>query len=171
MDCATIQATSVFTATLSALAAVFSATTAYRSFQLACSIQEDMKSDERLIIGAVAHPALRERSHAEAVIQIPIFNKSKRKAYIDGLSVYDRASKPIDVTWSEKIDNLGNPEHPSKLVGVIDSVTLYIRRNDGEELNYARVLFSHSFSENRDMVIFDSSAEFVKAANEAARNS
>ena len=170
MDCITTQATSVATATLAALTAIFSAATAYRSYRLTRAIHEDAKSDERLIVGAISHPELRERSHAEAVIQLPIFNKSKRNAYIDGLSVYDRANKPIEVTWSQEIDDLGNVKHASELVGLIDAVTLFIRRNNGEELGYARVLFSHSFSETCDVVIFDSSAQFVKAANEEARN-
>lgn len=170
MDCITTQATSIATAMLAALTAVFSAATAYRSFLLARAMHEDMKSDERLIVGAISHPGLRERSHAEAVIQLPIFNKSKRKAYINGLSVYDSASKLIDVTWSQEIDNLGNPLDASELIGVIDSVTLYIRRNDGEELGYARILFAHSFSNTRDLVIFDSTAKFVETAINAKRN-
>lgn len=139
------------------------------SFRLGRAMQEDAKSDERLIVGSIFHPNLRERSHADCLIQLSIFNKSKRKAYIDGVSVYDRKNNPIEVTWSEEIDDLGNPKRASELIGIIDTVTLYIRRNDGEELDHARVLFSHSFSDTREVVIFDPAAEFVKAANKPAR--
>lgn len=158
MDYLTIQTTSVVTATLAALSAIFSAATAYRSFRMARNIFEDAKSDERLIVGAISHPELRERIHAQAVIQLPIFNKSKRKAYINGLAVYDRTNKLIEVTWAQEIDDFGSPKDASGLIGIIDSVTLYIRRNDGQGFGYARILYSHSFSNTRDVVTFDSAA-------------
>lgn len=127
---------------------------------MARTIHDDAKSDEKLIVGVISHPKLRERKHSEAVIQLPIFNKSKRKAYIDGLSVYDASSKQLDVKWSGEIDDLGNTKHEFELVGIIDTATIYIRRLDGEEIMYARVLFSHSFSNIREVVIFDSLADF-----------
>lgn len=153
---------STLTTILSALAAVFSAATAFRSFKLAQSIQNEMKSDEVLIPGAIAHPGLKERSHADAVIQVPIFNKSKRKAFIDALTVFDRNGNPIEVTWSSKIDDCGNMSDSSRLIGIIDSATVYIRRNDGEALTYARILFKHSFSEIRCVTVFDEYADFTK---------
>lgn len=164
-----LQATSTFAAALSALTAVFSGTCAVLSYRLARSIQNELKSDERLIVGTASHPALLERSHAQCVLQCPIFNKSKRKAYIESLSVYDRGNRKVAVTWSAEIDDLGNPQHPSDLVGIIDSTSLYIRRNDGESFDYARVLYSHSFSQTRGTIIFDPSAVFVRSVVEEAR--
>lgn len=89
-------------ASLSALVAAFSATTAYRGYKLARSIQEDSKSDERIVVGTISHPSLRERSHADCVLQIPLFNKSKRKACVTDLTVYDSKGVPIPVAWSDE---------------------------------------------------------------------
>lgn len=157
------QLMSTLTGIMSALAAVFSAVAAFLSFKLARSIQDELKSDETLISGVIGHPALKERSHADAIVQIPVFNKSKRKAYIDALAVYDRNGQPIEVTWSDKIDDCGNPSDPSKLIGIIDFTTVYVRRNDGEKFTYARILFKHSFSETRCVAVFDEYADFAKA--------
>ena len=169
MECNITQATSATVAAFSALTAVFSAATAFRSYRLAKSIQEDTKSDERLVIGKVSHPDLRTQAHWIAVIQIPVFNKSKRKAYIDGLTVYDRKNAPIEIAWSDEINELGMPQHPSELVGLVDSATIYVRANFQKEFEYARVLISHSFSETKQVIIFDPSLEFVRAAEQNAR--
>ena len=169
MDCNLTQATSATVAAFSALTAVFAAATAFRSYRLAKSIQEDTKSDERLVVGKVSHPDLRTRDHWLAVIQIPVFNKSKRKAYIDGLTMYDRRNAPIEVSWSDEINELGMPQRPSEFVGLVDSTTIYVRESMQKEIEYARILISHSFSETKQVIIFDPSLEFVKAAEQNAR--
>jgi hypothetical protein len=91
-----------------------------------------------------------------------VFNKSKRKACFTDLTVYDSKGKPIAIAWSDEIDNLGNVQNPGQLVGITDSKTLYIRRNDGEEFKYARVLLAHSFSQTKEIIIFDPLADFAK---------
>ena len=151
----------VFAAFMSAVAAGLSAVTAIRNYKLARSIQLDAKADERIVIGEVAHPSLRTQAHADAVVQIPIFNKSKMKATITDLALYDRRSKAIPVTWSSTIDELGNPQSPANLVGLTDACTLYIRRNDGEPFAYARIIFADSFSPAKNTVIFDPAAKFA----------
>ena len=151
----------VFAALMSAVAAGLSAVTAVRNYKLARSIQIDAKADERIVIGEVAHPSLRTQAHADAVVQIPIFNKSKRKATVTDLTVYDRKSKPIPVTWSSAMDDLGNPQSPANLVGLTDACTLYVRRNDGESFDYARIMFADSFSSAKNMVVFDPAATFA----------
>ena len=159
-ECTTSQY-AVFAALMSAVAAGLSAVTAIRNYKLARSIQLDAKADERIVIGEVAHPSLRTQAHADSVIQIPIFNKSKRKATVTDLTVYDRRSNPIPVTWSNAIDDLGNPQSPANLVGLTDACTLYARRNDGEQFEYARVMFADSFSTAKNMIIFDPAAAFA----------
>lgn len=151
----------VFAAFMSAVAAGLSAVTALRNYKLAHAIQMDAKADERIIIGDLAHPSLRTKAHADAVIQIPIFNKSKRKATVTDLTVYDQKSRPIAVTWSSVIDDLGNPQSPANLVGLTDACTLYVRRNDGESFAYARVMFADSFSSAKNIVVFDPAAAFT----------
>ena len=156
------QLISVATATFSALTAVFAAGTAFRSYRLAKSIQDDAKSDERIFLGKVTHPSLNVREHWQCVLQVPLFNRSKRKACITELRVYDSKGKPIAVRWSDEIDTLGNVENPGHLVGITDAKTLYIRRNDGAGFQYARILLAHTFSDLKDVVIFDPTADFVK---------
>ena len=131
MECTTSQY-AVIAAFMSAIAAGLSALTAVRNYKLARSIQLAAKADERIVIGEVAHPSLRTQAHADAVLQIPIFNKSKRKATVTDLTAYDRRSQPVPVTWSNAIDEMGNPQSPANLVGITDAGTLYVRRNDGE---------------------------------------
>ena len=160
MECTTSQY-AVFAAFMSAVAAGLSAVAAVRNYKLARSIQLDAKADERIVIGEVAHPSLRTQAHADAVIQVPIFNKSKRKASVTDLTVYDRRSNPIPVTWSNAIDDLGSPLSPANLVGLTDACTLYARRNDGERFEYARIMFADSFSSAKNMVIFDPAAAFA----------
>lgn len=157
------QSISVATATFSALTAVFSAGTAFRSYCLAKSIQDDAKSDERIFVGKVTHPGLNRREHSQCVLQVPLFNKSKRKACVTELTVYDSKGKPIVVRRSDEIDNLGNVQDPGHLIGITDAKTLYIRRNDGEEFQYARILLAHTFSDSKDVVIFDPSADHARS--------
>ncbi|MDP2105475.1 MAG: hypothetical protein Q8J76_05715, partial [Desulfobulbaceae bacterium] len=121
------------------------------------------------VVGKVSHPDLRTRDHWLPVIQIPVFNKSKRKAYIDGLTMYDRKNAPIEVSWSDEIDELGAPQRPSELVGLVDSATIYVRANIQKEIEYARILISHSFSETKQVIIFDPSFEFAKEFERNAR--
>lgn len=150
-----LQTTSTAAACLSTLAAVLSGVCAFLSYKLARKIQNELQSDERIIAGIPIHPDLRERAHSNAVIQCTLFNKSKRKAYASSVSVYDQKGTKVDATWSDKIDDFGNPQNPCQLVGIIDSCQLYIRRNDGEEFDYARIELSHSFSNESMNVIFD----------------
>ena len=71
------------------------------------------------------------------------------------MSAYEQKGAKIDVTWSDEIDQLGNPQNPCQLVGIVDSSSLFVRRNDGETFDYARLEISHSFSEAPMTVIFD----------------
>lgn len=164
-----VQHASVISAALSALAAVLSAVAAFRSFKLARAMHDEAKSDDRIILGRPSHPALRTREHAQVVIQIPIFNKSKRKAYIDEITVYDRRNQRVEVTWSDVIDDLGIPHRPADLVGVVDTATIFLRADVLKEFDYARILFAHSFSKVKEVVVFDPAAEFVLSNERNAR--
>lgn len=156
-----LQTTSTLAATLSALAAIFSGTSALFSYRLARKMQDELKTDERIVAGTPIHPDLRERAHSESVVQCTLFNKSKRKAYIDSVSLYDRKGARIDVTWSNEIDHLGNPQNPCQLIGIVDACSLFARRNDGEPIGYARIELSHSFSKVPMNVVFDPVAGWV----------
>jgi len=149
------QTTLMLSTSLSALAAIFSGTCAFLSYKLARKIQDELKTDERIVAGVPIHPNLSVRAHSVAVIQCTLFNKSKRKTYLNSVSAYDRRDANIDVTWSDKIDQLGNPQNPCQLVGIVDSSSLFVRMNNGNEIDYARLEISHSFSKAPMTVIFD----------------
>lgn len=154
-----LQTTSMLAASLSALAAIFSGACAFLSYKLSRKIQDELKTDERIVVGIPIHPDLREPAHSTSVIQCTLFNKSKRKAYLNSILVYDRQGERINVTWSDEIDLLGNPQNPCQLIGIVDSRQLYIRRNDGERIDYARLKIYHSFSDTPMTVIFDPMAD------------
>ena len=156
----THQSISTFTAVLATLAAIFSGLCAFWSYQLARKIQDDLKADERIVAGAPIHPDLREHAHSSCVIQCTLFNKSKRKAYITAVSAYNQQGTRIDATWSDAIDELGKPQNQCQLIGLVDACPLFIRMNNGEEIGYARIEISHSFSDTPMVVIFDPMADW-----------
>jgi len=139
---------------LSGWTGLISATTALLSFRIARSLYSDAKSDERLIVGTPTHPQLRNFEDAQAVLQLPVFNKSKRKAYINDVRVYDRNGVLIAMTWSEAMDERGTPLHATGLVGIVDAATIYIRRDDGLYFEYARIRYAHSFAKGVEEVVF-----------------
>lgn len=149
---------------ISSFAAVVSVACAVLSYRLNRKINDQNNADDRLVIGKPYRPELRERKHSESVICLEVFNKSKRKASIESLAVYDRKSKEVEVTWSGSMNELGMPLDSCGILGVVDSSTIYIRRNDGENFEYARITFKHSFSESRVVVIFEEFAAFLRAA-------
>lgn len=157
-----LQSASTLAASLAALAAVLSGLCAFLSYRLARRIQNDLKTDERIVAGTPIHPDLGEHAHSDCVIQCTLFNKSKRKAYVNAVSVYDQQGTKIDVTWSDAIDHWGNVQNPCKLIGLVDACPLFIRKNDGEGISYARIAISHSFSDTPMDVVFDPVADWIR---------
>ena len=152
------QVASNLTTVLSSLAAIFSGACAFLSYKLAASIRDELKSDERIVAGVPIHPELRAHEHSSAVIQCTLFNKSKRKAFINAVVAYDCKATVLEITWSDEIDLLGNPQSPCQLVGIVDSCSLFVRRNDGAALDYVRLEISHSFPNSPTTLIFDPTA-------------
>lgn len=148
------------TAVLSGLAAVFAATTAYLSYKLARKIQRELKSDERIIVGRPQHPELKNMEHSLSVIVCPLFNKSKRKAYIESVLAFDQEGQEIPISWSSEIDGCGNPRSPLGLIGVVDSAELCVRRSvDGERISFMRLRIRDSFDNSPIDVVFDPLSE------------
>lgn len=148
------------TTALSMLAATFAGICAWLSYKLAQSIRRELKFDEILIAGILHNPALAAHEHAQAVIQTTIFNKSKRKAYISAVHVYDHKGNAVDVTWADAIDAYGNPLDRSQMIGVVDSSKLCIRRTDGEAFRSVRVEVMHSFSVTPLEITYDIGADW-----------
>lgn len=145
------QITSIF----SLVAALLSGFCAFLSYKLSQKIREELKSDETVIVGKAIHPGLITYDHNNCIIVCTIFNKSKRKTYVNKVLVFDKNNNIIDTTWSKQIDDLGNPMFPCELIGIIDTEELYIRRNDGKWFNYCSVHIFHSFSTTPETVIFN----------------
>ena len=131
------------------LALIVSMVTGYfgiRGFLLSKTIQSELKSDEVLIPGELYNPSLMHPDHENCVIQTTLFNKSKRKAHIFKVQAFDAKGLEIDIAWSDRIDQYGNPQGRERMIGVIDSSALCIRRNDGSAFRSARVEISHSLN-------------------------
>lgn len=156
-----LQTASTVAATLSALAAIFSGTSALFSYRLARKMQNELKTDERIVSNFRFTQTCVNSAHSESVVQCTLFNKSKRKAYIDLVSLYDNKGARIDVTWSNEIDHLGKPRNPCQLIGIVDACPLFARRNNGEPIDYARIEISHSFSKAPIIVVFDPKAGWI----------
>ena len=147
------------TAIAAMLAAMFSACCAFLSYRLSKSIQDDLKADEIVVAGPLLNPSLPNESHSNCVVVCTLFNKSRRKAYVRSVRAMNEDREEMDISWGSSIDRHGNPEEPFGLVGLIDSVNLYVRRKDGEELDYISLEIGHSFSDSPETVVYNPGAD------------
>ncbi len=150
-----LNTATILTAIMAALAAIFSGICAFLSYQLSKKIRDELKSDEKIIVNKAVHPDLINHDHRNSVLVCAVFNKSKRKAHIKRVVVLNPDGKPIDVTWSKQASDLGNPELPCQLIGVVDTENIYIRRNDGEWFHSVSIAIYHSFSNIPETINFE----------------
>ena len=163
MGDATLQTTTL-TAIFSVLAAVLAGTCAFLSYRLARKIHNDLKSDETVIFGPLDHPSFQEVQHEDhrgSVIGCAVFNKSRRKAFINCVQALDGDNNKLDVTWASSIDHLGNPQKPYDLMEIIDLTHLYVRRNSGEPIEYMRLKIHHSFPGSPTTIEFNPLAKWM----------
>ncbi|WDE09360.1 hypothetical protein [Thalassomonas haliotis] len=161
MSAETLQVTTMLATSLAALAAILAGLCAFLSYKLTRNIQAELKSDERIILGVPIHPELKKLKHGQCVLMCALFNKSKRKAYIHSVEAFDRQGAVLDVTWAGEIDQIGIPQKPSQLVGVVDSASLYVRATDGKEVEYMELQVWHSFSDKPCVMIYDPSSDWL----------
>ena len=140
------------------LAAVCSAWCAFLSYSLSRRIRDDLKRDETVVVGQLHKPDLPNENHRHCVVACTLFNKSRRKTYVDSVRALNENREEIDVKWAPRIDQLGNPQEPFGLVGVVDSVNLYVRRNDGESIDYMSLEIRHSFPDSPATVMYNPGA-------------
>lgn len=150
----------LWAAIASSVAAIASAIAAFRSLSLMKSIQRDAKADERIVIGGLTHPRLVNPDHANSVLAMPLFNRSRRNVVIADLTVLDGSGREIVVTWGLNIDHLGNVQQPLSRAVVTEKETIFIRRNDGEHFIFCRVSVRDSFSEQLSSVVLDPASEY-----------
>lgn len=149
------ESTSALGAAFSAIAAALSGWCAFLSYRLSRSLHADLKSDERIICGVPFNPDLRERAHADSVIQCILFNKSNRKTYVNSVRAFDEHGSEIAISWAGEVDQCGNTGPQGALLGITDTSSLFLRRHDGERFNYARIVIRHAFAEQPETIIFD----------------
>lgn len=137
---------------ISALAAALAAGALFHSFWL----ERRLRKDDRIIFDTLSRPGLRIREHAVPVLAVNLANLGRRKAAITSVLVNDTNNKPIDVTWSNVIDALGNTERPNGLFLVDEKeMTLFIRRNDGAAFpEGTTVQISHTHSSTPHVLVF-----------------
>jgi len=142
--------------TIATIAAVVAAASAFLSYRLSKNIYDEIKSDEVIIAGPLHHPGLRVKEHDDCVLLCTLFNKSKkRKAYINSVKAFDQNDNIIEITWSGSIDELGNIQNPTGLLGLEDSINLVLRRNDGNPFGKTIVRIEHSFSSDTLEILYD----------------
>jgi len=112
-----------------------------------------------LIVSKLSHPALRERDHRISVLGCTIFNKSRQKGVTTKVNAYDKRDNLMNITWSNKIDDFGNPINPCELIGIIDKESLFVRANDGKKIEFCKLEIIHSFSDTPLTVTFDEYAD------------
>jgi len=152
--------TSLLAAVLSALAAIFSGFCAFFSYRLSGKIRDELKSDEKLIVSRIIHPGLAVDGQNKCVIKCNLFNKSKRKAFVNRVTAYDKKDKLMDVSWSNRTNEYGFPLSPCELIGIVDTEELFIRHNMGDEIDFCRLEIFHSFSKVPITAIFDFYGDF-----------
>ena len=157
-----LETLALVTAITAMLAAVCSARCAFLSYRLSKKIQDDLQRDETVVVGRLQHPDLPNEDHRLCVVVCTLFNKSRRKAYVDSVRALDENREEINVKWGPCIDHVGNPQEPFGLVGVIDSVNLYVRRNDGESIDYMWLEIGHSFPDSPATVEYDADAGWLR---------
>lgn len=146
---------------LAAFAAILAAISAFLSYKLSKSIYDEIKSDEIIIAGPLHHPGLAVPQHDDCVLRCTLFNKSKRKTYIKSVETTDQKGTPLEITWSDSIDELGNIQNPTGLLDLENSVNLVLRRNDGKSFEETAVYVRHSFSSNILVIKFDPLKEII----------
>lgn len=130
------------------VAAVSAAVSAFFSYRLSRNIYDEIKSDETIIPGRLHHPGLKITVHDQSVLRCTLFNKSHRKAFVSSVMAYEKNGDEIPIAWSSSIDEFGNIVNPTGLLGLADSIDLYLRRKDGEEFKGSDVHVWHSYGDN-----------------------
>ncbi|MGW8158424.1 MAG: toll/interleukin-1 receptor domain-containing protein [Desulfoprunum sp.] len=125
-------------------------------------------SYEPLVLSKLVHPGLMTPAHNNCVIRGRLFNKSKQKGVIDKLQAYDRNGAHLIVTWSNRIDQYGNPENPCELIGIVDSEDIFVRQNNGEEIEYCKLEVYHSLSDGPLIGVFDEYEDWIDQQSNSA---
>jgi hypothetical protein len=143
---------------LSALAAFFAAFAAFMSWRVAQRAYADQRADDEIVLGPLQHPELLHPEHSWAVLATHVVNRSRRKAVIKDVRLTTMTGKPVSIRWSGAIDNLGNAVGVLGVLGVVDSATLYLRREDGKPICDGVLEIRHSFAPEPLRLVYEMTA-------------
>ena len=105
----------------------------------------EFQAQETLTVGKPEHPELKERTHRACVVQCKLVNESKVKvAVVHGVQAFDIRGDALPIEWSDGIDDLGMPDYCGNKIRVEGEKMLFIRRRDGLDVNYARIVIEHN---------------------------
>lgn len=126
------------------------------SFRHAKGIEKRLLRDEQMDFGKALYPdSVIQPDHRRAVIQIGMANLGHRKAVIREVIVRDPARREIHVSWSDKIDSLGNVEGRRSPISVDGGSSLYIRENRGVGFDTGTTVeIHHSQNNSPTTVVF-----------------
>lgn len=130
----------------SGVAAGCAALAAFLSWKITERAYAEQKADDELVPGPLQHPELRHLEHSRAVLATHVVNRSRRKAVIKDVRLTTMTGEPVPIRWSGEIDHLGNAVGAPGVLGVVDSATLYLRREDGGPIRAGLLEISHSFA-------------------------
>jgi hypothetical protein len=140
-----LATTSALTAVFSMFGAVLAGIAAIGSYRLARKISDELKTDEVLVVGVLHHPDLRDSRHSLSVLETTVFNKSKRKVVITCVKLLGAAGEELPISWSSSIDEYGNPQGDSRMIGVVDASPLFLRHTEAEPIVTGVVEIHHTF--------------------------
>lgn len=134
-----------YTAVASTITAILSSFCAIISVNLARKIYQEAKDDEKLIASDFKKPGLRQPEHDSSVITCNLFNLSKRKMYIESITMKE-GNEEKRISWSSSIDDFGNPTRANHMFGIENNGYLFIRKKDGNRIVNCEIKIYHSFS-------------------------
>lgn len=118
-------------------------------------------NEAALVAGKPTHPNLRVREHMLAGVECKLVNTSKTaKALITDVKALNVRDEELPITWSDEVDDLGMPKHPSNLISISDTGYLYIRHRMGETINYAKLVITHDLPGSPLVAILDDYHDF-----------
>ena len=83
--------------------------------------------------------------HNYGVICYAVFNRSRRKAFVDRVEAFDSIGEEISISWGSAIDSVGRMQDAGLFLGVVDTALLYVGRDDGHDIGPMKLRVYDSF--------------------------
>lgn len=120
---------------------------AVKAFRMAKAHDAILRGDEEIVAGRLQKPELLCFDHRKCVLWTHLVNRSTRRVVINDAKAFGPRGDPIEVTWSGRISDVGNPEGASGVLAVEAQTEVYLRRNDGQAFQEGTtVQLAHGFN-------------------------